>query len=40
MKKLVLALNPKLWEELKTEANDKGLSLVSYIRMILIERRK
>lgn len=33
-------VDKKLKEELKKEANEKGLSLNGYIRMILIERKK
>jgi hypothetical protein len=40
MKKLELTLDMQLWETLKAEARAKGLTLVGYIRMILIERKK
>ena len=40
MKKLVLVLDMELWKTLKAEAKAKGLTLLSYIRMILIERKK
>lgn len=35
-----LRIEDELKEKLKKEANMKGLSLNSYIRMILIERNK
>ena len=38
MKKVLLTIDEELKKELEQEANAKGLSLNSYIRMILIER--
>lgn len=42
MKKILVSLyiSPKLKDELSKEAKEKGLSLNSYINMILIERKK
>lgn len=40
MKRIILTLDTTLWEILKAEAKAKGLTLLSYIRMILIEREK
>ena len=39
MNKLI-TLSQKLHDELKIEAESKGLKLSAYIRMILIERKK
>lgn len=35
-----LTIDDELKEQLQKEAKEKGLSLNSYIRMILIERKK
>lgn len=41
MKEVIhLKIEEKLKEDLKEEASKKGLSLNSYIRMLLIERNK
>ena len=40
MKGILLTIDEKLKQELKKEAKERGLPLVSYIRMILIERGK
>lgn len=40
MKNIIISLTQTLKDELKQEANEKGLSLSAYIRMILIERNK
>lgn len=41
MKEVIhLSIEEKLKEDLKEEASKKGLSLNSYIRMLLIERKK
>ena len=37
---IYLKLDDALKEELKQEAKQKGLTLVSYIRLLLIERNK
>ena len=40
MKAICLKIDEKLKNELQKEAKEKGLTLVSYIRMIIIERGK
>ena len=40
VKNIIISLTQTLKDELKQEANEKGLSLSAYIRMILIERNK
>ena len=40
MKLFNITITDELKEELKKEADEKGLSLNAYIRMILIERKK
>ena len=37
---LVIKIETKLKKELEKEAKEKGLNLSSYVRMILIERKK
>lgn len=37
---MFLNIDEDLKEELKKEAEEKGLSLTAYIRMILLERNK
>ena len=37
---LQIKINSDLKDELKREAKEKGLTLASYVRMILIERGK
>lgn len=37
---MFLNIDQELKEQLKKEAKEKGLSLTSYIRMILLERGK
>ena len=37
---MYLNITKELKEELRNEAKEKGLSLTSYIRLILLERRK
>lgn len=39
-KSILLTLNEELKNELEKEANEKGLNLTSYIRMLLVERKK
>lgn len=39
-KSILLNLNEKLKDELEAEAKKKGLNLTSYIRMLLLERKK
>lgn len=39
-KSILLTLNEELKNELETEAKKKGLNLTSYIRMLLVERKK
>lgn len=38
--KVSIFLSPELLEELKREAEEKGLNLSAYIRMIVLERKK
>ena len=40
MKNIIVRLSEELKKELQEEASKKGLSLNSYIRMILIERKE
>lgn len=37
---MYLNIDEELKEQLKKEADEKGLSLTAYIRMILLERNK
>lgn len=37
---MFLNIDKELKEDLQKEAKEKGLSLTSYIRMILLERKK
>ena len=40
MKQIHINLSEKLIEQLKKEAEARGITVTGYIRMILIERRK
>lgn len=37
---MYLNIDKELKQQLQKEANEKGLSLTSYIRMLLMERKK
>lgn len=39
-KSILLTINEDLKKQLEEEAKGKGLNLTSYIRMILLERKK
>lgn len=39
-KTIIIKADDKLKKELENEAKEKGLNLSSYVRMILIERKK